>query len=219
MIATGKKLAMVSLLSVGLLLGGCDMSTPTKVRTSKIQVSEQMKTETLNANALDEARVAVIAKDYLRNGRSKSLGLMLTYDVSSEAAFMRAQHQRSLFMRAFERNGVHNLDVDLLPVNDPAKAGRAIASYRAMSAAPPDGCTRMPGWDGVGHRDTLEDYEFGCEVDSVISKMVSDPEDMLGKAGTQDGDARRQGGVVERYRSGEPNESLEGLSSSGGVGE
>ncbi len=219
MIATGKKLALASLLSVGLLLGGCDMSTPTKLRTGKIQVKEQMKTETLNANALDEGRIAVIAKDYLRNGRSKSLSLMLTYDVGSEDAFVQARHQRSLFRKAFERQGVRNLNIDLLPVSDPAKVGRAIASYRAMSAAPPEGCTRMPGWDGVGHRASLEDYELGCEVDSVISKMVSDPEDLLGKDGSQDGDGRRQGAVVEGYRSGEPNEPLDGLSSSGGIGE
>jgi type IV pilus biogenesis protein CpaD/CtpE len=39
--------------------------------------------------------------------------------------------------------------------------------------------------------------------------MVVRPDDLMGRAGAPDGDSRRQGALIEQYRSGTPNEKFE----------
>jgi hypothetical protein len=51
-------------------------------------------------------------------------------------------------------------------------------------------------------------------VKTAMSRMIVDPSDMKGRAGTQNNDSRRLGATVETYKSGKPNEPMKGFQAS-----
>jgi type IV pilus biogenesis protein CpaD/CtpE len=106
------------------------------------------------------------------------------------------------------------MDVSYVGVEDPQFLSRAVISYPALQALPPDGCRRLTGYQGADSIEDVHNYRIGCEVKTAVSKMIVDSEDLMGRESGTASEARRQGTVVEGYMSGTPNEPLEGGRSS-----
>ena len=213
------KSRIIMALSAAVLLMGCDVSTPSSLTTQHIQVKEVYKTEVLDLGKLDEAALTKLAGDYSKNG-SGTVQVIATYlgeakdAQKASAALGKGQRVRSVL----NRKGVTDIAVNAVSVKDAAKSGRAFVTYRALTATPPEGCTNIPGHDGADNLDSSKDYGMGCGVKTIMSQMVADPEDLLGNDDLDAGAARRQGTVVETYKSGTPNTLFGGVMTASEVG-
>lgn len=209
-----KKVSAVIAVSCALMLAACDVSTPSDVGVGRIRLDETVRTEVLDAAAVDPARVNIIADDFQRNGQGL-LRAVISYDAASPLNAISAEKQGKMMKKSFAHRGVSDLDISYVAVTDNADAGKAVLSYSVVTALPPGECTvPMPGSAGTEKLENALDYKIGCETKVAISKMIAEPRDLEGRTGTPDGDSRRQGAVSEKYRSGKPNEPIKGLSSS-----
>ena len=194
------------------LLAGCDVTTPTQVKSAQMQVVDAMKTEELAAGTPDPNRVAIVADDYLRNGKG-TIRVVVPYANGSNAGRAMAARQGNAYKAAFAQRGVRVEDVNLTAV--PAEDTRAIVvSYMAAQARAPSDCAPMTGHDGGGTISEVEKYRMGCEIKTAMSQMIAHPEDLMGNAGTPDDTSRREGAVTEHWSSGKTNEPLSGLNAS-----
>lgn len=202
-----------SLLGAVFILAACNPTAPSQVQTGKIQVKEQMVAETLDARRVDAGRVNVIADNFIRNGRG-SMTLTVSH-ASGDKAKTTAESRGEAYRKEMEKRGVSGISVVTVPVADAQYADRVIVTYKALTAEKPEGCRKIPGYQGAESLDDgIKQYQFGCEIQTNISKMISDPSDLLGKAGTPDGDSRRNGTIIEPYRAGTPNQKIQGMQAS-----
>lgn len=203
-----------SVLVSGLLLQGCDkiVHEPTKMSTSKLQVEEEAFFEDVTVEQMDSDYVAALAQHYTRQGEG-GVELSVTYDPKSKTnTAMHASQHIARISSDFRKNGVENVETMIMPVKGSGNVSRALVSYNAFSVNVPDDCSMMPG---IESRDIepVEDYKLGCTRDALFAKQISNPNDLAGRADTNEtSDGRRASNVVERYRTGAPNDALEGES-------
>lgn len=196
-------------LAIVLLLSACSMATPSQVQTGAMRVEDRMKTVNIDPATLTAEDADRIADDYNRNGKGR-MAVVISYIRANPAARMKAEQQGAKIAQAFSAKGVRNLKVNMVAVNTSNHAGQAVVSYMAVTALPAKNCTRMPGYQGSDTLDNGADYGFGCETQMAVSKMIVDPEDLMGRDGTPDDESRRHGQVVEKYKSGTQNGPLQG---------
>lgn len=199
--------AVIVILSTAGFIAGCDVTMPSQIRTGKIELHQGQVTEVVDINEIDRNRVAILAGDYQRNGEG-AISMTVGYPSGDRKQQLAIEKKGNQFKEAFRRHRVNALDINYVPVDDAAYAGRAIISYSSIRAKPPSGCREMPGMMGGESIETVEGYEMGCEIKSSLSKMIADPRDLMGVSGTPEGSSRRQGTVVETYKDGAPNEKI-----------
>jgi type IV pilus biogenesis protein CpaD/CtpE len=197
-------------LAAGLFLGACDASVPSKVNVTSITVQEQMVTAELDAGKPDPARVHVVAEDILKRARGP-VNMTVPYLPGGEKL---AEKQAAAYTKAFAKEGIKDIHVVTVAVADVQYTRKVVIDFRALAALPPEGCQRIPGYMGAENSADEERYRYGCEHDTILSKMVADPSDLLGKSGSQDGDSRRAGPMLERYKTGVKNEPIQGMNAS-----
>lgn len=192
-----------------LLLSGCDMTTPSQVETGHIRLQENMKSVTVNPVRADARQVLSIADEYKRVSRGR-MSMVIPYKKGSPAEEVKARRQGKVWQQHFAKEGVHNMDISYVGIEDAQLLSRAVISYPALQALAPEGCRRLTGMQGADSLEDVHEYRMGCETKSAMSKMIVNPEDLLGRDSTEKADARRAGAVVEGYLSGTPNEPLDG---------
>lgn len=193
------------------LLAGCNISTPSRVKTGEIRLRDDIKTVQLNLAApgpLDR-----IAEDYRRNGDG-GMRLVVAYPEKSPMREQEIRRDARALQHALSKAADADVAADYVPVPVGAASGHAVLSYRAAMALPPEDCGRMTGYKGADTRDEGEKYSIGCETKTTLSRMVVNKKDLMGRDGTADGFSRRQGAAVENYMAGTPNEPLEGTGAS-----
>lgn len=205
-----KKILPFLVLSV---LTACDVSTPSQISLRQIQLREGVKTETLDARSVDLGKADMIADAYGRGGQG-SATLTVSYPAGTTGARLAAERQGAAWREALRARGMKVDAPAVVEVQDAGRAGMAILSWRSLLAAPPQGCTRIPGHQGSETINEIETYSIGCETQSAVSRMVANPQDLMGRAGLPDGDAKREGTMVDKHRAGTPNGKLNGLSAS-----
>jgi type IV pilus biogenesis protein CpaD/CtpE len=196
-----------------LALSACDVSTPSQLTTNKIRLKEQQVTESLDAAQVDPGRVNVIADSFINRAKG-DMTLTVPYLSGDAAGNTAAKKQGAAYKKAFEQRGVPHVAVVTVPVPDRQYTGKLLVTYKALSALPPKDCKRLPGYQGTDTTDAIDQYQFGCEMNMAMSRMIVDPSDLQGKAGAQDNDSRRAGATVETYKSGKPNPKMQGYSAS-----
>lgn len=201
-----------AVLSLG--LAACDMTVPSQLETGHIRLSEQTRSLVLDAGKPDEAAARQAAKAFAQNGRGGQQ-LLVPYLGGDPLQETSARKSGAAWQALLAKNGMPDVQVDYVAVEDAALLKRAVLSYNVLSAQAPDGCVqRLTGYQGG---DTLEDmhsYRIGCETRTALSKMIVNPEDLRGRDGTAPADSRRQGIVAERHMSGEKSEALDTSSTS-----
>jgi type IV pilus biogenesis protein CpaD/CtpE len=212
---TAPKISALSALLLAMMpVAGCSMYTPSQVKTGEIVVADVMKTSTLSAEQFDATDVNVAAKDYMQNGKSGArlvVPYLRKHGSANRAAAMQLGQQ---YKNAFAKYGIDDLKVDYTETSDREGARHAVLAYTAVVAQAPRDCTRLPGAQGTASLPQIEGYQIGCETRTMLSKMIANPEDLMGNAGTPDGVSRRQGPVTEGYMSGRSNPPLSGLNAS-----
>ena len=207
-----KASAVASIALSVLLLSACDMSTPSKVHTGEIQVRDVMKTVTIDPTIINPDSVDIILSDYRQNGEGP-MRLVVPYAPGNPLNKAAAQAQGERYKHTFQGRGVKDFRVSYTATVNPEAMG--VLSYEALAAEPPRNCHHMPGFNGGDRVDDAEGRNYGCEMQTAISQMMARPADLLGQDGLPEDDAKRQGGLVEKYRSGVVNPALVGLKASG----
>ena len=204
----------LSLASVFFALTACNPVTPSQMSVEKIRIKEDVVVEMLDAGRVDAQRVNAIADQFVKTGKGK-ITLTVSY-VPGRQTEEAANRYGNAYRQAFKKRGVADVAVVTVPVADAQYAEKIVTTYKAVVAVPPEGCRRIPGYQGTESlNDGAEQYQFGCEIKANISKMIADPSDLLGRAGSQDGDSRRSGAVVESFKAGTPNQKMQGMQASG----
>ena len=207
---------LVGTLGVALAVSACNdesylnLTTPSQVNTGKMEVKDQMATETLSADHIDQKGVVTVAQHILRNG-NEDVTLTIPYlpDGKAQAGYLGAVYQH-----AFEEQGLTHSSVNMVPVTDSQYAKNVLVSYKTLVASQPKDCGRIPGYQGTETLEGFGDYRYGCEVNATISKMVDDPADLLGKTNPPEANSRRNGAIIDPYQAGTPNQPIKGMQAS-----
>lgn len=186
-------------------LAACTMTTPSQLRTGQVQLEENAAVYTYPLANVSDAQLRSIARDHAARGRGDAV-VTVSYPQGNTQARSAAQSSMRHVLGVLQGAGMKNTTVDYVAVSDPQLAGQAVFSYPALYARAPDHCKRIPGYQGAGSLDDIEDYQVSCESKSILSRMVARPADLLGNDGKGMGTGRRAGAVVETYQSGEPND-------------
>ncbi len=216
-----KAKVMVSVMGVFVaagLLSGCNMATPSQVKTGQIQIRQGLVTETLDAAQPESGRVAAIAKNYRENGNGP-VRLTLSFLSGDPRYQVESETQAQKYRQDFAKNGVEDVKVDYVAVADAVYAGRVIVVYESLSASAPKDCTPITGRDGGETMDESAAYAFGCESKSALSQMIVDPRDLLGTSGVEASSARRQAAVVEGHEAGTPNQAFSNALNASSLGQ
>lgn len=198
-----------------LSLGACNMTTPSEVTTSPIQVEDYMKTTLLPLPKVNMTSVDLAANDYRRNGKSAA-ELVVPYLRGERNSLAEARRAGTAYRKAFEEFGM-GLQVKYAETANKDSMHNAVLAYTATMAHAPKHCKRMPGAKGGEVQEYVSGYSYGCEHAILLSKMISRPEDLMGVAGTPDSLSRREGPMMENYMSGRTAVGITGLTNSGGV--
>lgn len=223
MIANKQKLvvsfpyAILVLIALAMVLTGCELYEPSNVSTNKIRVEEEKISETVAVADLNDAALDRLSNHYRKHGDGP-LELTVTYDPKSRNnGAMRANDEVARLSRELRMNGINNVEVGILPVNGAGNDMDVLVAYRSYNALAPEGCDVLLSDDRGFERDAYKDYKLGCTKDTLFARQVARPKDLRGTAPSGDptSDGRRSSNVIEGYRSGVPNEPLEGQSASG----
>ena len=205
-----KLILLLGTLGFALTLSACDVTTPSDINTSKLKIKDQIVAETLSASQVDLKSVAAIAPKVLRNG-NRELTLTVPYLPGGEAW---ARDLGEAYGNAFVKQGVRHVSVALLAMTDPQDTKKIVATYQALVAKQAEDCSRIPGYQGPVGMDNYNGYQYGCETQGQLARMIADPTDLLGKKAPSEADSRRNGAIIEPYMAGTPNQPLQGMSAS-----
>lgn len=199
------------------MLAACSVDQPGHLNPTKPRVQAENYVRQEAVAALSNQELAGMAKHYSRYG-SGPLDLTVTYNPKSKTnTALRAGREAARLAQQLRAGGVKHVKTQILPIQDGQEEFSALVRYDSYVALPPEDCTQMPGLES-GTEDVSfdENYRLGCSLDTLIARQIARPKDMLGR-GQQEttSDGRRGGNIVETYRTGAPNEALEGESASG----
>ncbi len=199
------------------LLAGCNMTTPSELRTGSMIVKDDVVTQSMSIDDMGRERMVLLARDYHNRARGP-LSLTVAYPSGDAAEKQRMQSKVQRAVKSLKKENVKSVNVEYVGVEDKEATGRVVATFPALVAVAPDNCRPMPGMQGGESWEETNDYQFSCETKDVMSRMIAHPEDLLGVDGSKGGTARRTGTVVESYQDGVPNESFLGTATASEIG-
>ncbi len=206
---------VASLCGVLILLAACgDMYMPGTLNNNRLQVKEEKFSEATPVAEADERYVSSVAEQYARSGGG-GMDISVTYDPASASnTAMQAGGNAARIAAALRKQGVADIKAGVLPVRGQGEESLALVSYDSWAAEAPEDCGTLPGFDSTDI-DHKEDYKMGCTVETVFARQIARPKDLAGHAPPDPRtDGRRAANVVEVYRTGAPNEPLEGQTAS-----
>ncbi len=204
----------VVVIAVGALTG-CSMYSPSSINENPVQVSEERVTNDIAVIDADDAFIASLARHYTKHSGSP-MDIVVTYDPKSRAnTAMWATSKVSDIVGGLREYGVDNVSAKILPVNSQGSDARLLVSYNSFNAHAPKGCdVEMAGMNGDLKR-ADPDYKLGCAIDTMIARQIAKPAHLLGRGavgGAKDG--RSATNIVDIYRAGAQNKSLDGYNAS-----
>lgn len=205
------------LMLIPVVLAGCNMTTPSQIRTGQIQLQEDVATHSYPLKDVGKGQLRSIARDYSARGHGPAT-VTVSYLQGDHQGRKEAQKDMRDVLSTLQAEGMTGTKVDYVAVTDARLAGQAVFAYPALSARAPDHCKRMLGYQSAESLEDMQDYQISCESKSVLSKMVARPADLLGNDGKGMGTSRRASNVVETYQDDEPNEMFYPLTSASSVG-
>ncbi|MCB9965487.1 MAG: hypothetical protein H6855_05350 [Rhodospirillales bacterium] len=208
-------MAGLGLLCLG--LAGCSQDHPGNMSLKRVEVHQAQFTDEIGETELTADKISRIASHYERYGGTTPLSLTVQYDPTSPSnTAMNASQQAARIAGKLRKAGVQDVKTEILPVRDLGEEAHILVAYDEFSAVAPD-CGQMPGMDNTKTDwKAVEEYGFGCSIETTISKQIARPRDLLGHEDgfSTDYDGRRVTNIIENHRSGVPNEPLNGQTAS-----
>ena len=206
--------AALALIMLCMVLTGCNLREPSKLADKRLQVEQETFSDTVAVADLNASAVRGLSNHYRKHGDGP-LELTVMYDPKSRTGgAMKASDEAARLASEMRAQGVADVDVSVMPVKDSGEEMQALISYTAYNALAPKDCDVMPGMRDLS-MGIEEDYGLGCTVETLFAKQVARPKDLKGQGSTVlTSDGRRASNSVELYRTGVPNEPLEGENAS-----
>ena len=205
------------LVSVSVGLSGCSRKLYEEghLTQSRVQVEQQKFSEQMPVSDFTDNFAAGLGQ-YYRNHGEGTVDFSVLYDPrSSVNNAMNASQEASRIASLMRSKGIHDVNANILPVNELGSEANVLISFTSYSASAPQDCETMPGFANtdIGFE---KDYKLGCTVETVLARQVARPKDLAGNADAGDTtDGRRASNIVDVYRSGAPNQPLNGQTASG----
>lgn len=212
-----KKYGFLTLvLALSVSVSGCSrkLYEEGNITTNRVQVEQTKFSETVKSSEFDNGYARALGMHYDATGEG-GVNVSVLYDPKSRAnTAMHASQHVSRVASLMRDNGIHDLEANILPIQNLGDEAEIMVTFMSYEAHAPKDCETMPGFKDtdIGYR---EDYAIGCTVETVIARQIARPKDLAGQGSSGVTDGRRAGNVVDRYRTGVPNESLDGESASG----
>jgi len=206
---THQKYLTVFLLAALFGTSACTQTTPSMMNSQPMTVSEEALIDQIPLRNINESSLNAMADYYLKNS-SGPLDLTLTYDPNSKSFGPNsARHELGHIVSKLKSKGVRNISSTVMaaPNMDPF----LIVTYSSAVANAPSDCGETPGLNDYQTGRFLGEYKFGCGVESMFAKQISDPNDLYGRSGLGPRDARRDANVIEGYSSGAEAPPLQGI--------
>ncbi len=214
------KISLPMICVAAFALGGCKkniMYEPSAIQSAPMQVQEGMMRENISLDDVDDQLLRGLAQHHSRHGGS-AMDITVTYDPKSEySTAMSASTRASEIADYLRESGVDHVKIGVLPIKAQGNNGRMIVSYKTYDAMAPKDCDghMMPGIDNQ-EVSPQKDYKMGCSIKTQMARQVSRPSDLMGRGNTDlKTDGRSATNIVDAYRTGAPNEALDGESASG----
>lgn len=192
---------------VALLVSGCNMTTPSQLRTGHIQIEKTAAAYDYDLSLVTDKQLHSFAREYERVGRGP-LTATVSYDAGQQNGMAYAKRETERVLTSLRRHGIQHTDVHYVAAPDRDAVNKIVLAYPAVTARAPDHCTRLPGYQGAESLSEIQTYQISCESKDVMSRMIVRPEDLLGTDGRNSATSRRAGAIVESYQDGEPNENF-----------
>lgn len=186
------------------------MNKETFVTSKRVELMPGHHDSQIPTADMDDGRLRALA-DHYRNFGDGTIDLVVTYDPESRGnnTAREASAEASRMASALRRAGVRDVVTDIMPVSGQGSESRTLISYSTVTAHEPAGCRSMGGVDGNPMEYDV-DYEQGCTIEMMIARQVARPRDLKGNDGMDEAlSGRREGNVIERYKTGTPNEALD----------
>ncbi len=203
------KKSYLSICAMGVLTACAAQTSPSMMNNSSVELVAETSVEQIALKDVNENILSSIASHYQKNADSP-LSLSVTYDPKSKNfTAMKAVHALSHMKKTLSQKGVTNVTTHTIPVVGGIPT--LMVSYDMLSAQAPSNCPVMPGIDSNDTTRFMGDYKFGCTTETMLSKQIATPSDLMGTSEMSPASARRESGAIEAYSAGEPNEPLQGL--------
>tara|TARA_R110002095_G_scaffold90802_1_gene79188 strand:+ start:8042 stop:8728 length:687 start_codon:yes stop_codon:yes gene_type:complete len=199
---------------MSLSVGGCmgvDLYEPPTINESRIQVEEETFFQDVAVDDVDDAYLGMLARHYTKHGGSP-MDLIITYDPRSyRNTAMKATDMAASIAGSLRGYGVSKVNAGVMPIKSQGDEARLLVTYDSYNARPPEGCdNNMPGMN-KSPLEHDERYKLGCSIDTLVARQVSKPSDLLGRGKTETkSDGRPISNIIDLYRVGTPNTSLDG---------
>ena len=198
----------VFILAIG-FLSACTQSTPSMMNVSKIELAHETIVEQIPLSDVTDSNMSVLASHYHKNGKGP-VDLTMTYDPKSKTfTAMKAIHALKKAEGVLKRKGLNNISAQTLAVPDGKPS--LMVSYDIARAQAPSDCGHMPGLQSNDTTRFIDEYKFGCGVETMVAKQVAHPSDLEGTSEMGSRPARRDAVVLDGYSSGAPREPLDGI--------
>lgn len=200
---------------VAVVLSACSMDVDTySVTKQKVELHSESHSIRVATDSLDRAGLMGLADHYSHYGDGP-VEITVLYDPASRInTAMNAANEADRIVSLLKRKGVAQVSADTLPIGGQGDVSETLISYDMVTAHAPTECTTSGGLDG---KQTVadEDYIHGCNIETALSRQIANPRDLAGREGLgAAGSGRRQANVVEGYKTGIPNSSLDGETAS-----
>ncbi len=205
--------ALVALLS----LSACTMTTPSMLNDTPMHLSKTTLMEQVKYSDLNDDVLSALAAHYSKNGMS-ALDLTMTYnpaDTKFDAG--EAAHQLRHVKQALAKKNVTNVITQTQSITGGTPS--LLVSYDMAQIGAPYNCDTMPGLYREKTTRFIEDYKFGCSIDTMMAKQIAHPSDLMGNSDMGIASGRRQASVLDGHLRAEPKEKLEGVDRSDLVSE
>lgn len=197
-------------------LAGCNLYEEGHITTKRVQVQEKNFSDDVLISDVNDVYIDALASHFYKYGGG-AMDVTVTYDPYSRSnTAMMAGDKAADVVAALRAAGVNNLKGGVLPVKDQGDSSHLLVSYLAYTAHAPEGCGDLPGvGSSTRNLEDNPDYELGCSTQTLMAKQIARPKDLLGQGNTDHlTDARGASNVVDTYRAGTPNKSLDGETAS-----
>ncbi|HEY8190592.1 MAG TPA: CpaD family pilus assembly lipoprotein [Micavibrio sp.] len=193
------------------LLSGCGavMHSPTQITTDRAEVYRDQFTLDSRTDSLGNSQIVDISRQYASVGDGP-LYVTVTYDPHSTSnTAMRATQESQRLTGLLRKNGVKQVEADIIPVRDGGDLSRTLIAYDALHARPPSSCGEPMSME-FSDIDATQDYKLGCSVETYTARQIARPRDLLGRDDMGNSDGRPRVNGIEPYMSGAPNKELGG---------
>lgn len=194
-------------------VSACNLSDSGTLEVGKMRVREQYVTKSYDLYRFDSSAAGMIVNDVMKNNNTDVV-LNVSYLKGDESNQSLMKQEAKTIQTKLIAMGLNSVKLEMVPVEDSKNVGKLIIYYKSKVALAPKGCSEMLGRNGAVGMDDLENYSIGCSHKTVFSRMIADPNDLLGEEKYAGVDSRRAGTTVEQYKAGVPNEQIQGMNAS-----